>query len=237
MLALAERGHQVTVYNTFPKETNVTIPNYAEVSLKECFKIPSNTLTIENMSQVNDRMAIVLAFKNYLPREDDILNCKPLIDLASSTERYDLMITEAYFSDFFLTFASKMNIPVILLRCNTVLPWMSDYAGVPHNPSYVPHIYSGYTQSMNFLQRLQNTIYYLQALYLYEERSEKVYDQIASKFFGVPMPPLDTLTRNASMLFLNTHFTLNEVRPLPPNVIEIGGLNIRPPNKLPEVGL
>lgn len=42
---------------------------------------------------------------------------------------------------------------------------------------------------------------------------------------------------NTSLILVNTHYTIDGVRPLTPNVIEVGGIHIdkKQPKKLPEV--
>jgi hypothetical protein len=48
-------------------------------------------------------------------------------------------------------------------------------------------------------------------------------------------PPLTELLRKTSLLLVNNHFTLNYPKPLMPNIIEVGGMHIEQPKKLPEV--
>ena len=49
-------------------------------------------------------------------------------------------------------------------------------------------------------------------------------------------PPLDELKRNVSLVLLNEHFTQSVPRPYVPNMIEVGGLQIKDkPSPLPEV--
>lgn len=49
------------------------------------------------------------------------------------------------------------------------------------------------------------------------------------------MPYLGDLARTTSIMLVNTHYSLNGVRPNTPAVIEVGGLHIREPKKLDSV--
>lgn len=60
-------------------------------------------------------------------------------------------------------------------------------------------------------------------------------NQLARKFFGPDIPDLTDLAYNTSLLFVNSHFSIHQSRPMVPNFIEIGGLHINEPVPLPEV--
>ena len=48
------------------------------------------------------------------------------------------------------------------------------------------------------------------------------------EFFGNnEMPYLGDLAKNTSLMLVNTHYSLNGVRPNTPSVIEVGGLHIK----------
>lgn len=49
------------------------------------------------------------------------------------------------------------------------------------------------------------------------------------------MPDLDILAQNTSLQLINTHFSVNNVRPLIPNVIEVAGLHIQEPKPVNQV--
>lgn len=47
------------------------------------------------------------------------------------------------------------------------------------------------------------------------------------KRFGPGIPDLEELAMSTSLVFVNQHFSFSGPRPLPPNVIEIGGIHIK----------
>lgn len=51
------------------------------------------------------------------------------------------------------------------------------------------------------------------------------------KRFGPGIPDLRDLADDTSVLFVNQHFSFTAPRPLPPNVVEIGGIHIKPTRK------
>lgn len=52
------------------------------------------------------------------------------------------------------------------------------------------------------------------------------------KRFGSDVPELSTLIDQTSLIFVNQHFSFAGPRPLPPNVVEIGGVHIKQSRKL-----
>lgn len=58
---------------------------------------------------------------------------------------------------------------------------------------------------------------------------------LAQQFFGENLPDLNVLAYNTSLQLVNTHFSVNSVRPLVPNVVEVAGLHIQKSHKVNEV--
>lgn len=238
MTALAERGHNVTVYNAFPKQHFAT--SRRDVSVSECFKsVRQNVFDIEESFGRNLFSATKMSTMSLLLRyENQILACEPLRQLRNLSGQFDALITETFVHDFFAVFAYTLNAPLMLIHSRPAYPWMSSRAALPDNPSFVPHPFSDLTPNMNFAERLQNTLMYLHALYFYKFYSENKYDSLVPAFFGQRAPRIDQVVRNASILFLNSHRSLNGARPMVPSVIEIGGLNVKPSaDELPKVRL
>lgn len=46
---------------------------------------------------------------------------------------------------------------------------------------------------------------------------------------------LESLAKNYSLVLSNSHFSINEVRPLVPTLVEVGGLHLDETQTLPEV--
>lgn len=49
---------------------------------------------------------------------------------------------------------------------------------------------------------------------------------MAKDFFGSDLPDIRVLAKNISLLLVNSHFSINQARPMVPNVIEVGGLHV-----------
>ncbi|XP_065219014.1 UDP-glycosyltransferase UGT5-like isoform X17 [Planococcus citri] len=233
MVELAHRGHNVTIYDTFPKP--YAIPNYHEIDISNCFKLPSGARGIDHMIGTSDNLikSIHMIF-DFIPRAEEISNCGTLLELWNTKEKYDVLITEGFNTDIFLLFAEKLNIPKITFSSNVAMPWHTEQMGSPNNPSYIQTQYSGYTPKMEFFERLHNFVMHYYGVIAYKYLSTDIFNEIAQRIFGSSISKLEDIASKIDLLFLNCHFSYHWPKPLVPNIIEVGGLNIKPSKPLPE---
>lgn len=62
-------------------------------------------------------------------------------------------------------------------------------------------------------------------------------DAILRRKFGEDVPSVTELSKNLSIMLVNTHYSLNGPRPISPSVIEIGGAHIKEPEPLEKVNI
>jgi hypothetical protein len=60
-------------------------------------------------------------------------------------------------------------------------------------------------------------------------------DKISREIFGPDCPPASELELKTQLALVSTHPAIDYVEPLPPNVISVGGLQIKEAKKLPKV--
>lgn len=233
MVELVNRGHNVTVYNTFAK--NHSLPNYREIDISRCFPMPSIFVIQDLTSKAKNNFWDSDMVFQLNPSYEEITNCEPLMKLVNSTDRFDILITELFNTEFFISFGHKFGIPSIVFHANSPNIFHCERIGLPYNPSYIPNLYSGYSPAMGFVERLHNSLYYWYSSFAFHWYSRRKYDAIGRKIFGSDLPKLRDLATNTSLMFSYMHFSLNHARPLTPNVIEVGGLNIKADKPLPQV--
>lgn len=232
MVELAHRGHNVTHVNTFPKKYHIA--NYRQVNIESCFKLPA-ILTLDTMKSLSSFFGATRTIFNFNPTYEEVSTCQPLIELLNTTEKFDVLITEMFVTDFFVLYANKLNIPVIGYHSNLPYPWHVERLGMPYNPSYIPATLAGFSQKMNFVERLMNVVSNAYSLVVYEKYSQDVFNKIVPKFYGPGMPKLQDAIKNTSLMFFYSHYSYSGVRPLVPNSVEVGGMHIKESRPLPEV--
>ncbi|XP_050667870.1 UDP-glycosyltransferase UGT5-like [Leptidea sinapis] len=222
--ALVQRHHNLTVITHFPK--NYAAPNIKEISLAGTIKDLSNNLTRQrNTLKPNFIFNLEALISECIEACQVVSQQANIRALLNTTDTYDLVIIEVFGSDCFLPFGKLFNAPVVGLLSSVPLPWVNDQLGNPEIPSYIPAYVTGFSQSMSLWERFSNTLSILLAKILYHYKSQVPSQVIADNLFG-PGYKLDELAQNYSLVLSNSHFSINEVRPLVPTLIEVGGVHL-----------
>jgi len=158
--------------------------------------------------------------------------------IASKKEEFDVIITNAFFNDCVFGISYMLDIPVIKMCSFGGTKWMDEWVGNPSPYAYLPQIFSEYGDRMNFWQRTFNT---LSEMYMKPGRIFYVipqHDAILRKYFNSSnIPSISVLQKSTALLLTNQHFTIGYPKPLMPNIVEIGGIHINPPQKLSSVSI
>nr|QPA18398.1 UDP-gluconosyltransferase [Trialeurodes vaporariorum] len=235
---LALKGHEVTMVTCYP--IGKRIPNYREILLdeKKTFGIPHNTL---NFTDWMDYSVFKTTFMSWtiMPRwTQQALQSEEMQTLIKSEEEFDLILAEfSFFQQAFLGFGPRFNAPLIDLCPGFPFLITSGMMGNPQGFAYLPDTEIEYTDRMTFLQRAHNTIFGLYrtiGTYAYQL---PVSESNMREYFRYPgsetLPPITSLLTNISLVLVNSHSSLHYPRPYAPNMVEIGGFHIRPPQGLP----
>ncbi|XP_033345712.1 UDP-glucuronosyltransferase 1-8-like isoform X1 [Bombus vosnesenskii] len=222
MTSLAERGHQVDVVTHFPMKNPP--PNYNQISLEGSLPAVVNSMHNENITRFG-RMNVKNLVKVAGNSVCELLAHKELQDiLKRSKDRYDLVITELFAAPCYLAFGRHLNKPVIGIVTSAFHEWLSTLTGNPNNPSFMPGLFSSFGQRMTFWERLHNTfltnLISWQMNYYLDEQGVYV-----KKFFNIDAS-IPELYQDIAAILVNSHHSINGVRPMTTGVIEVGGLHI-----------
>ncbi|XP_069693335.1 UDP-glucosyltransferase 2-like [Periplaneta americana] len=236
ILALANRGHQVTVVSPDAGKDNV--PNLTNIKLEGVYETIRDDFDYENFGDGTDTGVIKIMFAwihAVCQRELKSDGAKKLLNYPSN-DQFDLIIVEAGWSECFYGFIHKFGSPpVVAISPFGLTPWMAAAFGIPENPSYIPVSILPYSTSMTFTQKLYNTYIHYYYLYGYLYKHMPDMDAMAKEFFKQDMPSFVDIQRNFSLVLANTVFGLEDARPLTPNIIPIGGMHVKEkPDPLPK---
>ncbi|XP_063241503.1 UDP-glucosyltransferase 2-like [Bacillus rossius redtenbacheri] len=232
MKALAARGHQVDVLSHFPQKTPV--PNYTDIDVSGTAPDVLDNITID--MALSWRMFSMADFiwvdtREVCRRALDHINVQALL---RSSAGYDLVVTEIFGSECAVGFARRFGAPLVHVISSVALPWTHARIGNPDHPAYVPSYFLPYTHRMDFFQRLANTVlgaYFRAGNYFYNERPTSA---LMRRYFGEDVPSVEELVANSSLVLVNSHFSINWPRPAVPAFVEVGGMHIQEPKKLPQ---
>ena len=114
------------------------------------------------------------------------------------------------------------------------LAWQAQTNVYPTNPAYIPEAFSGLDTRMSFMERVTNMLFSTVNT-LNGRRLLYNFDQLKLKYNIKPEKSTFQALSKAELFFINTHFAFDFPRPLPPNVVPVGGLTTKPANPLKQV--
>lgn len=227
MQALAERGHQVDVVSHFPLDNPPA--NYRDISLKGSVPEVVNNFTAARaltMVSMSSSIHIFMQKSGYaycqLLRHPKI---RKIIDEPPKDPPYDLVIVEVFSQHCFMAFARHLKVPLLGIAATTNMDWLDPSIGNPNNPAYVQSMSTAVGQRMDFWQRLINTYHHVWTVLQFNYYVTNQ-DSIVSELFGPNMPSTRDLPADLSVVLVNSHPSLNDIRPNMPNVIEVGGMHL-----------
>jgi glucuronosyltransferase len=159
--------------------------------------------------------------------------------LHSNDQQFDLIITEIFVTDSLLGFAHKFKAPVVQVVAFGGTPSIGDLVGNPSPYSYVPDPIQDFSDRMTFWQRVVNTLgitYQKLSRYIHHLPKQQA---ILEKYFSdyAPLPSISKLASSTSLILVNGHFSISYPQPLMPNLVQVGGMHVKPAKKLPEVSI
>jgi glucuronosyltransferase len=233
MKGLAATGHKVVVISHFPQET--PIPNYTDISLVGSMPNVVSTVALDDVATGWAYTTLKFIFELGVTGCENTLSHPPVLKLINSAEKFDLVITELFNTDCYVGFAHKFQVPFISITTTPILSWGYERFANPDNPSYNGNLLLSHSDRMSFVERVVNTLYVKISHWAYHYMCDIPSQEIARRYFGQSLPPLADIVRNTSLVLVNRHFSINKPAPNLPVVIEVGGLHVQVPKKLPEV--
>ncbi|XP_065216417.1 UDP-glycosyltransferase UGT5-like [Planococcus citri] len=233
MTELAKRGHNVTVVNAFPKSR--PMGNFTDIDVSACDQLPDDVFSMdEAYKEFNTIHGLGILFE-LAAFFEPLIACESVQQLLRSDQSFDLIITEIFHTDVMLALTDKFKAPHMAFVMNPLFPWAAERIGNPWNPSYISLPFTDYPMDQKnptFSQRFWNTVYSFYGAYKHYETNLQN-EKMARKYFNNKIP-LSEIAKNTSLILSFSHFSFNGPVPLLPNVIEIGGVQIRPAKPLPE---
>ncbi|KAF2886449.1 hypothetical protein ILUMI_19724 [Ignelater luminosus] len=233
---LIERGHNVTML-THDAEKDPLPKNFTIILLEGIYQKRNASLDIDAllsqtpMSNVPDMYNWGL----YVCKHD--ITTKGLATLLNypADFKFDLIVFDVTLGQCLYPLIERFRDPPVVAVTPFLLPpVLLRTFGNNLYSSYMPFYNSQFTNIMSFKERLLNFIYVYYELiyrnYVFLSRAT----EIAKKRFGENIRSLEETERKMGMLLCNIDIMLDYPIALPPNIIPIGGLQVKAPKELPK---
>jgi len=228
--ALTDRGHTVTVFTPFVDGANRD--GYIEVDLSEKM-VPIVGVDVTYLMDNFGKKRSMLSFAANLTRADcdKIYEHRLMVDIMNGVtdRKFDLVVTEPFMSECVAYVASVLSVPMVYVVPSPISTFMErPLTGHIPNPAATGHVLSRRGVPKTFTERFTNAMLtvYCSVLIWYAERQHQMYD---------PRPYDSVDLVKPSVILSNTHFITEPARPLTPDVVQIGGIHLTPPEPIPKV--
>ncbi|CAG0893694.1 unnamed protein product [Cyprideis torosa] len=223
---LAEKGHDVVMFSPFGPDPN---QKFVEYTVPEIGKVLEHSGRLmwqqygDSDHLSSHELLTGLVYETGIALEH-FLNMKEVRELISGKIKIDTVILSVFFMDALLPLMEILKAPFIYLDTSHLFPHMNLAVGFEPPPSFNPMIFTTFSDRMSFWERLQNILYIIHAYWHYHYIALPFGTELADRYFPGHSPLWD-IHRNVSVLFTNTHPSIDAVKPTLPDTIEVGGLH------------
>ncbi|XP_044158735.1 UDP-glucuronosyltransferase 1-6-like isoform X6 [Bufo gargarizans] len=230
--SLSKRGHQTVVITSETKPINKNL-GYAV----QTYNVPPGQGSMEDfVKQVSQEafehktipQKIQLVYKRLTDQSTWLLtSCKNVLQNETLIEylkkgKFDAMLSDPLFPCGEII-AECLSIPSVVFTRGSPFAIEQEAAQSPSPPSYVPKLFTTFTDHMTFIQRLQNVFVSLFDSVLFDVLYSP-YAKLATEFLKRDVSVMD-LYRRASIWLLTYDFVFEFPKPVMPNMVFIGGIN------------
>ncbi|XP_029343538.1 UDP-glucuronosyltransferase 2B37 isoform X1 [Acyrthosiphon pisum] len=226
--ALTDRGHNVTV---FTSSLDGDREGYTEVDVSAEQRPPlvdvDATYLIETIGKPGQ--IIPMLVNETRVSCDKIYGNRLMADILNGVaQKFDLVITEPFMSECVAYLATVLRVPMVYVFPPPIATFLErPLTGHVPNPAAAGHVLSGHGVPETFAERFANAVLtvYCSTLMWYAEWNLRRTN---------PRPYDAVELVKPSVIFANTHFVTEPSRPLTPDVVQIGGIHLTPPESIPK---
>ncbi|KAM8829484.1 UDP-glucuronosyltransferase 2A2-like isoform 1-T2 [Synchiropus picturatus] len=249
--ALHSKGHDITVLRSSQSwYISEVSPFYTSITIQQ-----EQSYAIESQSDMNRFMTRSLevrqnrgslwAFVEFyrmlfdLIRENQAIVAQQALSILENktltqqleNAAYDVFLTDPVFPAGVLL-GHYLKLPMVF-NVRWIFNGDGHFSIAPSPLSYIPQLFSQFTDKMGFFERVSNVIYHSILLYMRAYVSNPPYQAVCDKYFGPEVNVLQ-LMQGADLWLMRVDFTFELPRPTMPNVVYIGGFQGKPAKPLPD---
>ncbi|XP_072946306.1 UDP-glucosyltransferase 2-like [Epargyreus clarus] len=237
-LGLVERGHEVVVITTdpaFPKgdgPANLKEIDLHDISYDYIRDYISKFMVKHEVGKISQYTSQLKDIIHIFKIIEVQIKSEPVQALIREKREFDLILIEAYMRPAII-YSHVFKGPVIQVSsCGAMLENLETIGASTH-PFLYPILYRQRLYNLSFWDKIREYYYYLEHMY-YLEVNLRAENEMLQRIFGPNIPSISELNNNIDMLFLNVHPIWMDNQPMPPSVVFMGGLHLKPKKDLPE---
>lgn len=183
---------------------------------------------------------MLIMIKMITRRSNEVLQHEIVQQLFRSDQQFDLFVLGYNFNEPLLGIAAHFRCPSVVITPGPAIKAIRDFVGNPAAIATTPTFGKSGEGDFppKFSERFFVFIAYIFEYAIIEIVKRFLHEPIYAKHFpaAIGYPTYEKMMRNVSLVMVNHHFSQGDFRPMYPNIIDIGGIQIRgKPKSLPEV--
>lgn len=229
--ALTDRGHRVTVFTSFADGDR---ENYTEVDVSGAFPRALDADVRHVIDRFGDAVATMttgLAMaRDYCDAMHHDTRLRAILR-DGPCAGFDAILVEPMWLDCTSYLAAALHVPLVhVLPYPTIAFLERRHFGHAPNPASVSHLLARHAVPGTFVQRLTNAVTYAYSALVIG------YNRLLLEYAAHPKPYYYLSAGvQPSAVFVNTHRVTEAPRPVPPNVVHVGGIHLNAPRNIPNV--
>lgn len=235
MIELAKRGHEVTVITTDPAFSNgKKLQNFTEIDIHDV-SYPLWNKFIEEHGNICDQINLMALLPDLMLKifEEQLVSPGVQRMFKDKKLKYDLLFVESAAKPALL-FSYLYKAPVISFSSFSGIYGSLEMVGAFTHPFIYPNSLHKRIFNLTIWEKISELLLHLKTEYASTSEEPNRKKKI-KQYFGPNVPNISELEKNVHMLFLNVHPIWDFNRPVPPNVVYLGGLHQKTQNPIPEV--
>ncbi|EDW15710.1 UDP-glycosyltransferase UGT5 [Drosophila mojavensis] len=223
LLALLERGHQLTMIHNFKNCEVVERLHSIRISdhYDTTFEYSSESITVKSRW-----VEIDFIRKYFIKINLNVLSTPAVQALLSSNATYDLVLIEPSYTDALFGLATHFNASLVgLATCGS--DWNVDtLVGYIPSSSLEPLMTFSFKRAVTLLDRINNWILIAEEWLIHKLIFLPSMRAVHEHFFGHLSQGFMEIRQSFSIVLLNQHFSLFPARSNVPSLVEVGGMHV-----------
>ncbi|XP_052741042.1 uncharacterized protein LOC112045617 [Bicyclus anynana] len=235
MHELAKRGHEVVVITTdpaYPKgkaPQNLTEIDLHDLSYKAWNDILETEIARNRLTSVEVKTFLHVMIKTF---EAQVMSEDVQKLLQDKSKSFDLLFVESCVRPA-LSFGHRYNVPIIEFSSLGNLLGSVYGTGASTNYLVYPSSLRSRVYDLSLWEKI-SAVYSDYSIDRVLEEYEEEQNKVIRGLFGSNTPTLSELKKNVHLIFLNVNPIWDFNRPVPPNIIYLGGIHQKPNQELPK---
>ncbi|XP_015115366.1 2-hydroxyacylsphingosine 1-beta-galactosyltransferase [Diachasma alloeum] len=154
---------------------------------------------------------------------------RPEFSSEDAPERWDVAVIDGAFPECLLGIIHRENIPTMMLNTVALYEGSISLQGNPSPWSITPYFGRGYTQDMNYLERIVNVACLSILKCMHWFMTTNYIQPTLRKYLGYQVPDVRELVSEVPVTLQNSHYAVADSLPYLSNVVNVACLHCRPP--------